>query len=489
MDGEAAGGSATLDYRDLREWLRAVDGMGELRELEQIDARDDIGAITDFIHHSPHSPALLFGKVPGYDPGFRVLVNQLGSRRRLAYSWGLPADLSALELVQAWRERSGAITPIPPEFVETGPVAEHVQEGDDVDVGVFPTPRWHEHDGGPYIGTSCAVFTQDRDTGWVNAGTYRVQVHDRNTLGLMANRSRHARMHYEDYHRRGEPCPVTVSLGQEPMLYLFASSALLPGESELDHLGGFRGEPVELVKSDLTGLPVPARSEIVVEGFIPPGVDRIEGPFGEFQGYYAGGARPNPVIEVKRVWHRGAPILTGDPPVRPPSTKSFYRAVILSAAIWSSLEKAGVPDVRGVWCHEAGATRFFHVVAIRQRYPGHARQAALIASQCAEGLRLGRYVVVVDEDIDPTNLEEVVWAMGTRSDPQRDIDIITRTLTGPLDPVVPPGTPTNAHHGSRAMIDACRPYEWFDEFPRTIGLDPEQRADVVRRFGHLLPLD
>lgn len=472
-------------FRDLREWMADVEAMGELRRIDGVDWNLDLGGITDVVCHRPNSPAVLFDRVGDYPAGHRVLVNQLGSRKRLAYTWGIPDGLTNLQMVRTWLDIEHSLEKIPPRVVPTGPIGENVKEGKDVNLYQFPTPYWHKHDGGRYIATSCAVLTRDPETGWVNAGTYRAMLHDETTLGIMINRSRHGRLHMDKWFARGEPCPVVISVGQEPLLYFFASSSLGAGEGELDYVGGFFGEPMEVIHSDWSGLPIPARSEIVIEGEMRPGEEKEEGPFGEFTGYYAGGVRREPVVHVKRVWHRDNPILTGDPPVRPPSTKSFYRSIMISAAMWHALEAAGVPDVKGVWAHEAGATRFFVAVSIKQRYPGHARQAALIASQSEEGLRLGRYIIAVDDDIDPSNLEEVIWALGTRSNPERDINIITRVLTGPLDPTLPPDASTRAH-SSRAVINACKSYEWLDQFPPTVGLSHEEQEDIVRRFGHLL---
>jgi UbiD family decarboxylase len=124
---------------------------------------------------------------------------------------------------------------------------------------------------------------------------------------------------------------------------------------------------------------------------------------------------------------------------------------------------------------------FFVVVSIRQRYPGHARQAAYVTSQCqAAGNHLGRYVVVVDDDIDPSNLDEVIWAIGTRSNPEKDFDIIRNTYSSPLDPIYP--KPSKVFFGSRAIIDACRPYDWLDEFPKVVQASTAEREKVLAKW-------
>jgi 4-hydroxy-3-polyprenylbenzoate decarboxylase len=151
--------------------------------------------------------------------------------------------------------------------------------------------------------------------------------------------------------------------------------------------------------------------------------------------------------------------------------------------VWEELERAGVPDVVGVYCPPEGNTRLLTVVAIKQRYPGHARQAGLVATQCHAAAYLGRYTVVVDDDIDPTNLDEVMWAVCTRSDPDKDIEILHRCWSGPLDPAIEPG---KKGFNSRLIIDATRPWEWRDRFPPAIGPDPETKRETRRKWGWVL---
>ena len=161
-----------------------------------------------------------------------------------------------------------------------------------------------------------------------------------------------------------------------------------------------------------TGLPIHANAEVVIEGEVLPDTHIKEGPYGEWTGYYASGERTEQVLRVNRLMYRDRPIITGAPSSRPPGGADD--GLIRSAFIWDYMEKAGVPDVRGVALYQG---RFFSAISIKQRYPGHAKQAACIAAQCATGAYLGRYVVVVDDDIDVYDINDVLWALGTRSDP------------------------------------------------------------------------
>ena len=276
---------------------------------------------------------------------------------------------------------------------------------------------------------------------------------------------------------------MVITFGQDPLLFLISSIEIPYGVSELEYVGGIRQEPVPVLIGDVTGLPIPANAEIAIEGWVQPGHKAEEGPFGEWTGYYASSARPEPVIQVKNVYYRNNPILCCARPGRPPSDYSFSKCVVKSGMIWDELEKAGIPNVKGVWCHEAGGGRMLNIVSIKQSYPGHARQAGLVTSQCHAGAYLGRYVIVVDEDIDPSNTFDVLWAVASRSEPAESIEIIRRCWSGPLDPRIPVG---KKGFNSRAIIDACRPYEWKDEFFPVVESSPELRAATLEKWRNII---
>jgi 4-hydroxy-3-polyprenylbenzoate decarboxylase len=472
-----------MAFSDLREWMTRVDDMGELRCVSEASRDEDIGRITEMLHHTDESPAVIFDDIEGYPRGYRILVNANGARRRLALTLGLPVDISGPDLMSRFTELLENNKPLPVEWVETGPVMENVQEGDEVDVLKFPTPKWHELDGGRYIGTGSSDITRDPDTGWVNLGTYRVMVHDRNHVGFYISPGKHGRMHRDKCFERNEPCPVAVVVGGDPLL-LIASTLEIPyGINEYEWAGMLRGRPYKVIKGKYTGLPIPAEAEIVLEGWAYPGDRREEGPFGEWTGYYASSARPEPVIEVKAVYHRNDPIIIGLPPEKPPYEAHRYRVYLRSALLKREIEAAGVPDVTAVWCHGVGGCRLLNVVAIKQRYPGHSRQAGHVAAMCRTGAYLGRLVIVVDDDIDVADLNEVMWAVVTRADPETSLDIIHRAWSGPLDPAIPPD---KKGFNSRLIIDACRPWEWRDKFPPAIGPSPEVKRETREKWGYLL---
>jgi 4-hydroxy-3-polyprenylbenzoate decarboxylase len=306
-----------------------------------------------------------------------------------------------------------------------------------------------------------------------------VAVHGRNQLGLFMAPGRHGRINMMKHFERGQNCPVVMTFGQDPLLFM-ASAMYGPYErSELDWAGGVRGLAQSVIAGPITGLPIPSTAEIAVEGELVPDQVHLEGPFGEFTGYYTKGRREEPCITIQALYHRDDPIMCGTPPGRPPTDSTYWQAPLRAAEIWEALERCGVPDVRGVWCHFPGA-QFFIVVSIRQRYPGHAKQAGMITAHCHAGYHMGRYVVVVDDDIDPTNISDVLWAICTRSDPQQHIDIVRRGWSSPLDPAI---SPQQANLNSRAIIEAVRPFERQHEFPPVAETGPELRAEVEAKWA------
>jgi UbiD family decarboxylase len=469
----------TTSSCDLRSWLKSVEEMGQLERISGAHWDLEIGALTEIILERLSSPpALMFDAVPGYEPNRRVLANMLENLERTALTLNLPTDLKTIPLIDALRAKLRALQPIEPKIVAGGPVLENVEHGDEVDLLKLPVPRWHAGDGGRYLGTAHLVITRDPETGLENVGCYRVMLQGKDKVGLYISPGKHGRIHYEKAMRAGKPFPVAMVFGQHPLLFIAASQAVPFGVSEYDWAGGILGQPIEVMEGPLTKLHIPATAEIAIEGEIIPGETLPEGPFGEWPGYYASAQRAEPFVRVKALYYRNDPIICGAAPFKP-TIHGMYRSCLRGAMVWNAMEQAGVPDIRGVYLPPP-AQRFMIVVAIKQRYPGHAKQAALVACQCHPGAYLGRYVVVVDEDIDITNLNEVVWAMCTRSDPVTSVDILRRTWSGPLDPVIPPG---QKGHNSRMIVEAVRPYEWRDRFPEISQITNETRAEVSSKWA------
>ncbi|HWO40560.1 MAG TPA: UbiD family decarboxylase [Candidatus Eisenbacteria bacterium] len=473
---------------DLRSFIKGIDGLGELKHVRKADWDREIGAITEISASQPNPPALLFDEIKGYPKGFRILTNMFQTQSRTALSLGLPPTLKGVELVRAVKEMLRSVSPVPPRMRSDGPIKENILTGREADVLRLPAPKLHREDGGRYLGTADAVITRDPERGWVNLGTARVQVLNQHRVALYVSPGKQTRLIAQKYWERRESCPVAVVCGIDPVLFAVAGLGLPWGTSEYDIAGHIQKAPVDVVQGEMTGLPIPAFSEIVLEGEIPPPdvESEMEGPFGEWTGYYASGTRPSPVIRVKAVYHRNDPILTVLPDFKTYPLSSYMFLVFCAAGLWNEIEQAGITDIRGVWYAEWGI-RFFAVISVKQRYGGHARQAAHIALGAREGAYLGRFVVLVDDDIDPSNMNDVLWALSTRCDPQSSIEIANQCWSSPIDPRLDPekraaGDFTN----SRAILDACRPFSWRDRFPKVHSIDSEYQNEIRQKWKELL---
>jgi UbiD family decarboxylase len=469
---------------DLRAWLKDVEALGQLKHVNGASTDLEIGVITE-INGQRRGPALLFDNIPGFHKGFRILTGATLNAKRLALTLGYRDVDNDQQLIARLEGKIGGFertaADYPPVEVSSAPVLQNRTTGAEVDLMKLPAPRWHEHDGGNYLGTGCVVITKDPDSGRINFGSYRLMLQDKKTVTLHISPAHHGAINVKKYHDRGEAAPVAVSLGHHPLYLMISGMGISYGISEYNYLGAVMGKSASVVRGEVTGLPLPAASELAFEGFCPPGELREEGPFGEYTGYYASGRGKEPVIDIKAVYHRDDPINLGSPPGRPPHDYSYAAVLMKSVNVKESLVRDGIADVRGVWFHEAAGVNFFGVVSIRQRYPGHARQVGHVAAQCqAAGNHLGRYIVVVDDDIDPTDLNAVIWAIGTRSNPEKDIDLIRNTYTSPLDPIYSKGA--KVAFGARAVIDACKPYDWIKDFPKVASTSPEERNKVMAKW-------
>lgn len=484
----SANDKPVIVYDDLREWLAEAERLGEVRTVRDASWQEDIGLVAEAILRAENGPCVVFEDIQDCPKGYRLLLNMFAGRRR-NMTLGFPVGLTKWELSDGYRAAYlSSQKNIPHEIVETGPIFENVLMGDDIDVTKFPSPIWHEKDGGRYIGTGTYSITQDPDEGWYNAGAYRGQVFDKTTVGILMAAGHHGAIHCDKYFKKGEPMPVAMVVGGDPLAFLLGGLEAPYGTFEFDLIGGMRGRAEKMVRGKITGLPIPAHAEIVIEGFVHPDRKIIEGPFGEWTGHYAGGAKPCPVIDIKAIYHRNNPILLGVPPMGAGSDEmARYRAVMRSATIKQNMTNAGVPDVQQVWCHEVGGARMFHGVSIKQRYPGHALQAGTIAAQCGGSAYASKYIVVTDEDIDVTQLDSLIWAMLTRTDPKESIQILDGSWDSPADPRIPPekrkvGDMTH----SVAIINACRPFHWRDQFPLANTPSPELARKAKEKYGWLL---
>ncbi|MBV9544146.1 MAG: UbiD family decarboxylase [Chloroflexi bacterium] len=473
---------------DLREWLSAVESIGELVCVsEPVDPIEEMAAITYLVAKQSPSPAVLFERPSGYDndrPGVRLLWNILGpSIRRTALTLEESPDTPTLELIR--RVKTKMQDRIPPCEVSDAPVFEHTLLGDDIDLMRLPIPQHWPLDGGRYAGTADAVITRDPDTGYLNVGTYRMMIQGPRQCGLYLSPGKDARLHITRAWQRNQSIQVAAAWGIDPLFMLVGSQTFPKNLSEYEFAGGIKGEAIPVVHGQTTDLLLPANAELVIEGEIRPGSVKSEGPFGEFTGYYGRPEAGAPLVDVTAVHFRSRPILTNALMADYPSCEqSGFFGVVRSARIWADLDRLGLPGIQGVYSHPAAAGGFgMTVLSLEQRYAGHAAQALALAAQVPGGAYYTKWIIAVDEDVDPTDIDQVIWAMASRCNPVEDIDILRNTWSTWLDPSQNP--PEERPYGSKALINACKEHRYLPVFSKRTALRREIYERVAQRWSSL----
>lgn len=476
--------SRHVEWRDLRDWLALVESAGELRRVSaEVDPKEELSGITYMLTRNEQAPALLFENVKGASYGGRVLTNMLGnSRQRYALALGLDTNLTTADLIKETRRiMRDRIAPvmIPP---DQAPVNETVLLGEDIDLTKLPVPQFWPGDGGKYIGTGNITLTQDPDSRRINVGVYRQMLHSRDRVGLYCSPGKHGRLDREAWWAKGQPCEVVAAYGVDPATFIAGSLVFGPHESEFDAAGALMKRPVELTQGRVVGLPIPAHAEIVIEGLLHPGEFHEEGPLGEFTGYYGNPRAPQPVIEVKALHLRNNPIITAALMASYPSCEQgTYYAIARSARVLDDLERIGVPGLRGVYTHPAAASGFgMLVISLKQQYAGHVAQALALAAQCPAAAYFTKWIIAVDDDVDPYDLNQVLWALSTRCNPSDDLDLLRNTWSTGLDPSQYP--PEKRPYGSKVLINACKPHASITKFPAATRLRRSTYESLLKRW-------
>jgi 4-hydroxy-3-polyprenylbenzoate decarboxylase len=469
---------------DLDVWLQKVEAMGELKRITAEVDPDLEAATIAYLVGSEKSPALLFENIKGH-PGHRALYNMIGCNlSRFCLMIGEQPVDHPLKAVRALQQKFGR--KIPPQEVSanTAICNQNIVNGDAIDIRKFPAQRMWPLDGGMYLGTGDAVITKDPETGRINVGTYRMMIKGPREIGVYTSPGKDAGLDRDKWWKMGKPMPIAAAYGIDPLLFLVAATSLPKTESEYEYYGGINGAPIELFTSDLTGLPLPAGAEIILEGFVYPNETFAEGPFGEFTGYYGRPSGATPFMRVERVRYRDNPTLTCALMAENSANEAgLFWAALRAAGIWADLHKLGVPGIQGVWSIPEAAGWGITVVSITQMYAGHAAQVMALAAQCTAGAYFGKYVIVVDDDIDPTNVHQVLWAMATRSRPAQAIDILRETWSTYLDPSLNP--PELRPWGSKCLINACMEYKFIKTYSKRARLSKKTYEKVVGRWQEL----
>lgn len=434
--------------KDLRSFLKDLEDNGDqiIRIKKEVDPKFEASSVIRKLQYEGKYNVAIFEKVK--DSQFPMIANLFATRERL----GLTLNSTIEDLPNEYDRKAAKRFPV--KMLSTGPVQDVVLKGQDVDLYKLPICTHAEKDGGPYI-TPGVLVMKDPDTGIRNAGIYRIMQHDKNHLGVYFGPGQHGFIIHNKVETRDQPLEVAVFLGHHPATVLAAAARPPIDDDELELMGGLLGEPLEVVKCQTVDLEVPAYAEIVIEGVIQPHVRKMEGPFGEYTEYY-GPARENPVIEVTAITYRKdayyhylhscCEVVDHDTP-----------DVLGCEAFVRSLVRMISPGAKVRLVERAGSHIGF--VSMRKTVDGEAKMVGMLALTNYSALRL---VVVVDDDVNIYNTDEVWWAIGTRTHPEKDFDIIKDCLVSQLDPSAYSVDGKLTDSGNRVLnakviIDATKP--------------------------------
>jgi len=438
---------------------------GELvRVTEPVDLRFDLQAIALELERRRRFPILLFENVVGHD--IPVICNVMASRRAFAAALGV-------EEAQMPSEYSRRLTEyIKPVVVQDPPFRHTIMKGDRVDLSRLPIPTYFPGDGGPYI-TAGMIVAKHPDTGVETEGYHRCQVKGRDKIGI----SLHSRRRMFEYQRlaeaRGRNMEAAIVLGLHPLIGMGSLAYPPPEISKFQVVGGLFQEPLQIAPCETIDLMVPAWGEIVIEGEILAGVREKEGPFGEFTGYFSRRSTEH-VLMVRAICMRERPWYQSINSGRAPD-HILPLGVLREVEIRNAVSRV-IPNVKAVHVPTSGCAAFTAFVSIKQTRPGEAKHAIPIVFGVDHYLKL---VVIVDDDVDVFDESEVLWALATRVQADRDLVVISGSLGAILDP-----SATEQGLTAKIGIDATRPFG--QSFPEKLLMSPEKLVwarEVVDRIG------
>ena len=409
-----------------------------LRITEPVDLRLDLQAVALELERRRRFPILIFENVRG--AAMPVISNVMASRRAFAFALGVDEAGLPSEYVRRLGQYVKAEVVHDPAFRST------ILHGEEIDLGRLPIPFYYPGDGGHYI-TAGMTVAKDPDSGVETEGYHRYQVKGRDTLGV----SLHSRRRMFEYQRRaearGKNLEAAIVLGLHPVVGMGSLAYPPPDVSKFEVVGGLFGEPMHIAACESIDLNVPAWAEIVIEGEILAGVREPEGPFGEFTGYFSRRSTQH-VFRVKAMCLRERPWFQSIASGRAPD-HILPLALLREAEIAKALARV-IPNVRAVHVPMSGGASFTAYVSIKQTRPGEARHAIPIVLGVDHYLK---FVVVVDEDIDVFDESDVLWAVATRVQAERDVITIGKSLGAILDP-----SATEQGLTDKMGIDATRPF-------------------------------
>ena len=481
-----------MSYRDLREFIKALEAAGELKRIAvPVDPHLEITEICDRTLRAG-GPALLFENPKGSK--IPLLANLFGTELRVARGMGRGDTASLREIGEllaflrqpdpprgmrdAWNQLPifRQVLTMAPKVVARGECQQNVFERDDVDLSMLPVQTCWPGDVGPLV-TWPLVITRGPHKERQNLGIYRMQLIGRNRLIMRWLSHRGGALDFQEWKQQnpGKPYPVAVALGADPATILGAVTPVPDTLSEYAFAGLLRGSKTLLVNATVGNLQVPASAEIVLEGHIYPDDYADEGPFGDHTGYYNEVER-FPVFTVERLLHRDNPIYHSTYTGRPPDEPAVLGAALNE--VFVPLLQRQFPEIVDFYLPPEGCSYRLAVITMKKQYPGHAKRVMMAAWSFLRQFMYTKFLIVTDDDINARDWKDVIWAMTTRMDPKRDTVLLENTPIDYLDFASPV-----AGLGGKVGFDATNklPGETTREWGRPIAMHAavKQRVDAM----------
>lgn len=481
-----------MKYKDLRDFIKQLEARGELvRVSHEVDPKLEMTEICDRTLRAA-GPAILFENPKGFDTP--VLANLFGTPERVAMGMGeesvealrevgeLLAFLKEPEppkgLKDAWEKLPvfKQVLNMAPKVVSKAACQKMVIEGDDVDITKLPVQTCWPGDAAPLI-TWALVVTKGPNKDRQNLGIYRQQVIAKNKVIMRWLAHRGGALDYKDWQEKhpGEKFPVAVALGADPATILAAVTPVPDALSEYGFAGLLRGDKTEVVKCMGSDLQIPASAEYVLEGYLTPGEEADEGPFGDHTGYY-NEVESFPVFTIERITHRKDPIYHSTYTGRPPDEPAILGLALNE--VFVPILKKQFPEIVDFYLPPEGCSYRMAVVSMKKQYPGHAKRVMLGVWSFLRQFMYTKFVIVTDDDVNVRDWNDVIWAMTTRMDPARDTTIIENTPIDYLDFASPV-----SGLGSKMGMDATN--KWQGETEREWGEPIVMDDDVKRRVDDM----
>ena len=481
-----------------REYIAALQALGEIQSIDrEVDWNLEMGAIIRRCYETG-APAPLFNNIKGIEKGFRAFGAPAGLSRqhgreliRVAVSLGLAADAKGRDIVEALAEARGK-APIPPRLVATGPCKENRWIGEEVDLTRFPSPVPHDGDGGRYINTYGIIIAQTPDKSWTSWSIARIMLVGKNKMTGIVHPLQHVGQVHQAWKAIGKPMPFALALGVEPAAPFIGGMPLPAQVNEADYLGAYLGQPVDVVQCETVDLQVPATSEIVIEGFLSNTEESLEGPMGEYAGYlFKGPGRNQPTYNVTAVTFRNDPVLPVVIAGEPVEEDHTAWGIPAAAEILAELRAQGIPATT-TWIPLETAIHWL-VISLPRNWRSQlgygsdnlVREIAGIVFNSKASIPIPK-ILLMNDDVDATNLKELVWAFATRCHPGAGEVLFESEKISPLVAFYKSAEKT-AGLGAKVIYNCLPPEEWGDSLPSRSSFrhaySPALQAQVLERWS------